>query len=174
MSDPSAGEVPAIWGETHTKTYNWWWPERLREQLSHLSGIEYLEGVSAGRFPPPPFLSSFDVRLGDVGPGTVVFRCRPDKSLLNTIGLVHGGVLCTLLDSAMGMAVQTEMAAGIGHATIELKVSFIRPLPGEGEEIEVRGRTVKVGRRVSFAESHAYDSGGRLLGQATSSLARIG
>lgn len=161
------------WGEPRTKTVTWWWPDGLREQLSGLPGIEYLQGMIDGRFPPPPFASSFGVELAAVAPGEAVFRCSPDESLLNPVGLVHGGVLCTLLDSAMGVAVQTQVDAGVGYATIELKVSFLRPLPIDGQEMEVRGRVLKLGRKVAFAEAHAYDGSGRLLGHATSSLARL-
>jgi uncharacterized protein (TIGR00369 family) len=163
----------ADWGEPRTKTVTWWWPDGLREQLSGLSGIDYLQGMIDGRFPPPPFASSFALTLAAVAPGEAVFRCTPDESLLNPVGLVHGGVLSTLLDSAMGVAVQTEVEAGVAYATIELKVSFLAPLPVDGQELEVRGRVLKLGRRVAFAEGHARDGGGRLLGHATSSLARL-
>ncbi len=162
------------WGEPRTKTVTWWWPGGLSEEIGQLTGIDYLQGMIAGRFPPPPFASTFGVRLVAVAPGEAVFRCAPDESLLNPVGLVHGGVLSTLLDSAMGVAVQTEVDARVGYATIELKVSFLRPLPIDGQEIEVRGRTLKVGRKIAFAEAHAYDGSERLLGHATSSLARIG
>jgi uncharacterized protein (TIGR00369 family) len=167
---PLDPEAAATWGEARTKTVTWWSPQGLNEQLVELSGIEYLQGLIDGRFPPPPFASSFAIRLVSVAPGEAVFRCAPDESLLNPVGLVHGGVLSTLLDSAMGVAVQTELDARVGYATIELKVSFLRPLPIDGQEIEVRGRALKV----AFAEAHAYDGSERLLGHATSSLARIG
>jgi uncharacterized protein (TIGR00369 family) len=169
----AAAQAPVQWGVARTKTVSWWWPEGLHAEIAGLSGLEYLQGIVDGRFPPPPIASVFATRLVRVAPGEAAFRCVPDESLLNPSGLVHGGVLSMLLDSAMGVAVQTEVDATVGYATIELKVSFLRPLPSHGEEIEVRGRTLKVGRKVAFAEGHAYDSRGRLLGHGTTSLARI-
>ncbi len=78
------------------------------------------------------------------------------------------------VDSAMGIAVQTTQPAGRGYATIELKVSFLKPVPHDGSEVEARGRVLRVGRRIAYAEAHAYDSSGTLVGHATSSLASFG
>lgn len=169
------GERPKPnWGAPRERTVNWWWPRDLGPELAELTGMEYLEGIISGRFPPPPFASLTGVRLAAVGKGEAVFRAAPDESWLNPLGLVHGGLLCTLLDSAMGVAVQTEVAAAVGYATVELKVSYLRALRGDGREIEARGRVLQLGPRVAFAEAHAHDSAGNLLGHATSSLVRVG
>jgi uncharacterized protein (TIGR00369 family) len=85
--------------------------------------------------------------------------------------MVHGGLLCTLLDSAAGCAVHTLLPAGAGYASIEIKVSFLRPLRADAGTIEVHGQALKVGQRVAFAEAHARDSTGELVGHATTSLA---
>lgn len=162
------------WGPQRSKQISWWWPEDLGSQLAGLSGLEYLQGIIDGRFPPPPIASLIESRLVSVAPGEAIFRGRPDQACLNPIGLVHGGVLSTLLDSAMGIAVQTQVPAGVGYATIEMKVSFMRPLAWDGSEVEVRGRVLKAGSRVAFAEAHAYDGAGKLVGHGTSSLARVG
>ncbi len=167
-------EAAETWGEPSTKTVSWWWaPESMRPHLAGLSGLDYVQGMIDGHFPPPPFASILGLRLSHVSPGEAVFHCTPDESQFNPIGLVHGGVLCTLLDSAMGVAVQTQLDAGVAYASIEMKVSFLRPLPADGSEIEVRGRALKIGRKVAFAEGHAYDSQGRLLGHGTQSMSRV-
>lgn len=162
------------WGPPRTKTIVYFDPGPSRAARSGLSGLEYLQGIVDGRFPPPPMASVVDSRLVAVADGEATFRCVPDDSFLNPLGLVHGGLLCTLMDSAMGVAVQTKLPADLGGASIELKVSFLKPLPYDGGEIEVRGRALRVGRRVAFAEGHAYDPAGVLVGHATSSLSIIG
>ena len=125
-----------------------------------------MEAIIEGELPAPPF-----ARL--IGDGEAVFRCSPDESMYNPLGLVHGGVLCALLDSAAGCAVQTLLPAGTGCSSIEIKVSFLQPvLVGTGE-LEVRGRVLRVGGRVAFAEAHARDRQGRLLGHATTSLSVV-
>ncbi|HTP22860.1 MAG TPA: PaaI family thioesterase [Solirubrobacteraceae bacterium] len=111
--------------------------------------------------------------LVSVDDGEAVFRCAPDESTYNPIGMVHGGLLCTLLDSAAGSAVHTLLPAGAGYGTIEIKVSFLEPLYADAGEIEVHGHALRVGGRVAFAEAHARDTRGRLVGHATTSIAVI-
>ena len=166
--------APAEWGEPRHKTITWFDPHAARARRAGLSGLEFLQGIIDGRFPPPPITQMIGSRLVSVGDGQATFRCAPDESFLNPIGLIHGGLLCTLMDSAMGVAVQTKLPAGVGGPSIELKVSFLAPVPYDGSELEVRGQALRVGRRVAFAEGHAYDAAGALVGHATSSLAIVG
>lgn len=169
-----SGEGPKPnWGPPRSKTVTWWWPEDLRAELAGLSGLEYLQGIIDGRFPPPPFASLTGVTLASVAEGEAVFRAQPDESFLNPLGLVHGALLCALLDSAMGVAVQTKVPAGVGYATIELKVSYMRPLRGDGRTIEAKGRVLRLGSKVAFAEASVHDDHGNLVGHATSSLTRV-
>jgi uncharacterized protein (TIGR00369 family) len=175
--DPAtAPHVPGPeWGQPRTKTITWYDIDTLRRNIATLPGREFLQAMIDGRLPPPPIAQMSASRLVEIGDGVAVFRCRPDESFLNPLGLVHGGLLCTLLDSAMGVAVQTTQPAGIGYASVELKVSFLKPLPyGEGAEFEARGEALQVGRRIAFAEGHAYDAAGELVGHATSSLVAVG
>jgi len=109
--------------------------------------------------------------LVSVGDGEALFRCTPDESTYNPIGMVHGGLLCTLLDSAAGCAIHTLLPAGAGYGTIEIKVSFLKPLTASSGPIEAHGRALRVGGRVAFAEAHARDQKGELVGHATTSLA---
>jgi uncharacterized protein (TIGR00369 family) len=179
LAEPPAGTVPDVpdpgsrWGEPSERRVQWWPVGSAASETRLLSGIDYLRGVRDGRFPPPPIASTIGSRLVEVSEEEVRFRCVPHESFLNPLGLVHGGLLCALLDSAMGVAVQARCPPGVGYATIELKVSFLRPLTGDGREIEASGRALRVGRRVAFAEAHARDEDGTLVGHATSSLAAL-
>jgi uncharacterized protein (TIGR00369 family) len=179
MSEASAGQsqsesaYPAEWGEPHVKQSTWFWPEELRRGLAGLSGIELMRGIADGRFPPPPIMSLFDARILSVAPGEVIFGCSPDRSFLNPAGMVHGGFLCTMMDTAIGCALITESGPGRAFATIELKVSFFKPMPLDGQQVEVVGSIQSLGRRVAFAQAHAYDAERTLLGHATSSLTAV-
>lgn len=172
--EPQSHRPRPEWGPPRSRTVTWFEPQRVRDEIAGLSGRDYLQGVIDGRFPPPPIAEVTGGRLVSIGEGEAVFSCRPDDSFLNPLGLVHGGLLCALLDSAMGIAVQTTQPAGRGYATIELKVSFLKPVPHDGNEIEARGRVLRIGRRIAFTEAHAYDERGTLVGHATSSLAGFG
>jgi uncharacterized protein (TIGR00369 family) len=164
-------ESPDGWGPARTKSVSWHDPATLRTAGASLSGRELLQGIAAGRLPPPPMAALMGLEIVSVGEGEVVFRCTPDESTYNPLGAVHGGLLCTLFDTAAGCAVQTMLPAGTGYASIEIKVSFLEQLRADSGPIEVRGRALKVGRRVGFAEAEARNASGELVGLATTSLA---
>jgi uncharacterized protein (TIGR00369 family) len=158
---------------TRSKTVSWHDPAALAAAGASLSGLEFLQAVSEGRLPGPPIAELMGAELTSVAEGQATFRCTPDESTYNPLGLVHGGVLCTLLDSAAGCAVHTQLPAGTGYSSIEIKVSFLKPLRAGNGAIEVHGQVLRVGRRVAFAEAHARDADGQLVGHATSSIALL-
>ncbi|RFU37543.1 PaaI family thioesterase [Actinomadura logoneensis] len=100
-------------------------------------------------------------------PGRVVFGLTPDPKFANPLGTVHGGVLSTLLDSAMSCAVHTTLPEGAGYTTLELKVNFVRAVPVQGGRLTCEGTTVHVGRRVATAEGRVLDGDGRLVAHGT-------
>jgi uncharacterized protein (TIGR00369 family) len=105
-----------------------------------------------------------------VSDGEVVFRCTPDESAYNPIGTIHGGLVCTLLDSVTGCAVHSTLAAGIGYTSLELKVSYLRPVHAGQGDLLARGRVTKRGRRASFAEGEVTDAAGKTVATASSTL----
>jgi uncharacterized protein (TIGR00369 family) len=147
------------------------YPASLGAAAAELPGRQLLEAMIEGRLPPPPMASLVGARLVSVGDGESLFVCTPDESTYNPLGIVHGGLLCTLLDFAAGVAVHTLLPAGVGFSSIEIKVSFLKAVRADVGEIEVRGKALRIGGRVAFAEAHARDGGGELVGQATSSIA---
>src|SRR5437764_9667054 len=108
--------------EMRSRTVSWQDPAVLAGAGAELSGRECLEAIRDGRLPPPPMATLIGAELVSVGEGEVTFRCTPDESTYNPIGVVHGGLLCTLLDTATGCAVQSLLPAGAGITSIEIKV----------------------------------------------------
>jgi len=161
------------WGEPRTKTVTWYDPMIPAAAGASLPGREFLQALVEGKYPPPPIADVFGARLDSVSEGEVVFRCTPDESSYNPAGIVHGGLLCMLLDSACGCSVQSTLPAGVGISTIEIKVSFLSALRAGGGELEVTGKALRVGRQVAFAEAHARNGDGKLVGHATSSIAVV-
>src|SRR5258705_6254983 len=84
--------------------------------------------------------------------GHVVFHSVPGFRHYNPIGSVHGGYAAILLDSAMGLAVQTALPAGTGYTTLEFKISFIRRMSKDNGPVRTEGKTLNVGRRASTDE----------------------
>jgi uncharacterized protein (TIGR00369 family) len=159
------------WGVPRTRELTWYDPAFPATAAARLPGREFLQAIADKRLPPPPIASLLGAELVSVGDGEAVFRITPDESTYNPIGMVHGGLLCTMLDSAAGCAVQTLLPAGAGYGTIEIKVSFLRPLRADGTPIEVHGQVLRAGSRIAFAEAHARNAAGELVGHATTSIA---
>jgi uncharacterized protein (TIGR00369 family) len=145
----------------------WEDPMRLAEAGRRLSGIEFLRAIRDGKLPHPPICSLLNYQLVEVEPGHAVFEITPGEQHYNPIGVVHGGIAMTLLDSAMGCAVQTQMAAGGGYTTLEAKTHLVRPVTGQTGTLRAIGRLVHLGKRVATAEGRFEDREGKLYAHAT-------
>lgn len=156
---------PAI----RTKTVSWSDPQAIANDGRSLSGIEFLSQWIRGERAGAPIGELMGFRLVEVREGEVVFSADPDESVYNPIGMVHGGMACTLLDSAAGCAVHSTLPAGVGYSSIEIKVNFLRPIHAHTGPIRARGWVTKAGRRVAFAEADLRDSAGNVLATASSS-----
>lgn len=141
-----------------------------REEIEGLSGLEMLEAIVAGSLPSPPIGATMGFRLVEVAPGRAVFEAEPGPNLLNPLGQVHGGVALTLIDSAAGCAVHTELEPGIGYTTVETKVNFTRPIAPGGGAIRCEGRVLSRGRQIATAEARLLSAEGKLLAHGTSTL----
>lgn len=151
-------------------TIQWQDPAEALAVLPELDGIEFMKKIAAGELPAAPIGSHIAMELVDVGPGTCTFQCRPDESHYNPIGAVHGGLVCTLLDSALGCATHTLLPAGTGYTSIEIKVNYLRPVTADNGPLICTGRVTKPGRRVTFAEGEVLDNQGKVVATASGSL----
>jgi uncharacterized protein (TIGR00369 family) len=122
------------------------------DQAATLGGLEYLNAMIAGRIPPPPIAVLMNLELVSASRGTAVFTCTPDESVYNPIGAVHGGFMCTALDSALGCAVHSTLRAGQGYTSLEIKVNYLRALNTLSGTLTVAGTVTKPGSRIAFAE----------------------
>lgn len=134
-----------------------------------LDGLQQLRAMLSGDT-KAPMGEKLGFSLVEVEHGRVVFEGTPDRSVYNPIGSVHGGYAATLLDSACGIAVHSQLEAGRGHTTLELKISYMRALTDASGTVRAVGRVVSMGRRVAFAEATLHDGTGRLCATATSTL----
>jgi len=163
------GQAPADWGPRRSRTITWYDPAVTAAGMQGRSGLEFLQAMADGELPGPPIGSHFDMRAVSVKAGEVVFACTPDDSAYNPIGLIHGGLLCPLLDSVAGCAVHTTLPPGVGYTSIEISVRYLRPVHADGSELTATGRIVKPGRRVAVAEAEVHNSTGALVATATTS-----
>ena len=124
------------------------------------SGLETIEAIFAGRLPPPPIAELMGFRGVEVELGRAVFEFEPGPQHYNPIGSVHGGVAMTLLDSAMGCAIQSMLDAGVRYTTLEVKTSFVRAMTVDNGLVRCEGTVLHSGSRVATAE-------GKLLAHGT-------
>lgn len=148
----------------------WQDPTPALAEMPTMTGLEYLRKIAARELPGAPIAAHFGMDLVAVDEGTVTFTCQPDESHYNPIGAVHGGLVCTLLDSALGCATSTTLPAGVGYTSIDLNVSYLRPVTSGSGPLTCVGRVTKPGRRVAFAEGEVTDNAGKVVATATSSL----
>src|ERR687888_3883 len=137
-----------------------------------LSGLDYMHAIAAGEIPPPPIAMLMGFELDAVEDGCAVFAVTPREYHYNPIGVVHGGLAATLLDSAMGCAVHSTLPAGTAYTTLEVKVNFARPITGETGRVVCEGTVVHRGRTIATAEGRvtAQDTGKLLAHGITTCL----
>jgi uncharacterized protein (TIGR00369 family) len=90
--------------------------------------------------------------------------------MYNPIGVVHGGIVCTLLDSALGCALHTTLPAGKGYTSVEIKVNYLKAVRPQSGLLTATGRVVRAGSRVGFTEGEVVDASGALVATGTSTL----
>jgi uncharacterized protein (TIGR00369 family) len=132
-----------------------------------MSGLDYLRAIADGRIAPPPIAVLLGMAVVDVEPGRVTFSLEVDEHLYNPIGSVHGGVFCTLLDSAMGCAVHSTLGRGQAYTTLELKVNLVKVLTVTTPNVVATGQVISTGRRVATASGQITGPDGTLYAHAT-------
>lgn len=160
-------DAEAVTESGRRRVVRWEDPAAARAAGAGKSGIDYLRAICDGRLPTPPIAELMGFRLSEVAEGRVVFECEPAEYHYNPIGSVHGGLAATLLDSAMGCAVNTLLAAGMGYTTLELKINYLRPLQAGMGVVRAEGTMISKGSRVAVAEGRLTDERGKLYAFGT-------
>lgn len=132
-----------------------------------LSGLDYLRAIAGGRIAPPPIAVLLGMSILAVEPGHVVFQLDVGEHLYNPIGSVHGGVFCTLLDSAMGCAVHASLDRGQAYTTLEVNVNFVKALTTKTPNVLGTGQVVSACLRVITASGQITGPDGTLYAHAT-------
>jgi uncharacterized protein (TIGR00369 family) len=137
------------------------------DRQKQMSGLEFVQGLVDGSLPLNTIAGTLGYDIVEAENGRVVVVVEPNDRHLNPAGTVHGGLAATLLDSCMGLAIQSTLDRGVGSTTLEFKISFLRPITLETGPIRAEGRVISRGRRVGAAEGWVKDEDGRLLVHGT-------
>ena len=137
------------------------------EARNGLSGLEYMRKMAAGELPPSGMGQLLGFKLVEVSEGRAVFTVTPDERHYNGLGIAHGGLAATVLDSALGCAINTMLPAGRIFTTLEMKINYVRPLQRETGEVRCEATTIHVGGRTATAEGRIVDAAGKLYAHGT-------
>jgi uncharacterized protein (TIGR00369 family) len=137
------------------------------DQQKQMTGLAFIQGLAAAALPLNTIARTLGYDVTEAGHGRVIVAAIPNDTLLNPAGTVHGGFAATLLDSCMGLAIQTTLEKGLAQTTLEFKISLLRPITTETGPIRAEGTVLSRGRRIGTAEGRITDESGRLLAHGT-------
>ncbi len=158
MTDPATAR---------SRSVTWEDPLPTLQRAQAMSGLEAMQGIVSGALAHPPISALLGIRMTEAGDGRVVCTLQPGEDQYNPIGSVHGGVVSTLMDSAMSCAVHTTLPAGTGYTTLEVKANFLRPVSVRTGPLTCEGKVVHAGSRVATAECRVVDGAGKLYAHGT-------
>ncbi|GEM44446.1 PaaI family thioesterase [Deinococcus cellulosilyticus] len=153
------------------RTFNWDDPQALASAVRQVSGLDFLRGISEGKFPAPPVMQMLGADrpdVNDIQEGQVIFPFRPQEFHFNPIGSVHGGVYATMLDTVMACAVHTLLPAGTGYTTLDINIKYLRPLSLNGEGVKAIGKVISINKSTALAEGQIVDAEGQIYAHGTS------
>jgi uncharacterized protein (TIGR00369 family) len=136
-------------GAEQSRLITWRDPMATQTTAASMPGLSYWRAVDDGR---------------------ITFSCVPDESMYNTLGIVHGGAVWTLLDTVTGCALHTTLPQGVGYTSIEIKVNYLKAVTLTSGPLTAVGNVVKAGSRIGFTDGQVIDASGKLVVTATSTL----
>ncbi len=170
VSQDTRGGAETAWGAEQSRLVSWHDPITTQAATASMSGLAYWRAVADEHLPPSPIGRLMRMDVTDVENGRIAFGCTPDGSMYNPLGTVHGGAVCTLLDTVTGCALHTTLPEGVGYTSVEIKVNYLKAVTVSGGRLTAVGTVVKAGSRIGFAEGKLTDASGNLVATASSTL----
>ena len=134
-----------------------------------MDGLSMMQAMLRGELPYPSIGRTLDFMLVQASHGEVIFQGTPGVNHLNPMGAVHGGWFATMLDSALGCAVHTTLAAGRGYGTTDLNIKIVRALTPQVRRVRAIAQVVHVGRQLATAEGRLVGPDGKLYAHGSTS-----
>ncbi|MBL4786479.1 MAG: PaaI family thioesterase [Cohaesibacteraceae bacterium] len=150
------------------------WGVASAADLIGKDGLTIIQQIMSGDLPAPPMAKTLSLRITKAEIGKVTFTGTPKFDYYNPAGTIHGGWTATLLDSALGCAVQTTLSAGEIYTTVDFSMSLTRAIFENTGDVTCVAQVLHRGRRISTVEAKAYDKNGKLLAHGTGTCAILG
>lgn len=141
------------------------------QQLLGMTGLQIMTAILEGELPHPHMADTLDCALVQLGDGLAIFQATPQLKHYNPMGSVHGGWYATLLDFALGCAVQTRLPCGVGYTTSQINLHIVRAANVKTGPLRCIGTAVHVGRTVGTSEARIVGPDGKLYAHASTTCA---
>ena len=115
-----------------------------------------------------PFPQHMSMRMKDIGFDRAVLELETAQCHRQAYGIVHGGVLATMIDTATFWAVFMRIPEDAGLVNIDLKLNYLKPVIDEC--LEVEGHAIRSGKNISYAEARVWNADEDLIAHGTSTL----
>ena len=142
-------------------------------EISEMDGYEHLCKIARGEMPLGAYQELLGMRIEDVKKGELTIKSTPTNHFYNPYGVGHGGYASSLLDTAMGGAVQSICPAGYGSTTLELKVNLVREIKETTGELTTKGNVIHSGKTTATSEARITDKNGKLYAHASCTCLKI-
>lgn len=173
MIDAPADQDPLAPSLTRRHTVDWQDSAATRKAAAGKSGLEIMRGIRDGTLPAPPIARLMDFHVAVAEPGSIVMEIEPHELLENPAGLIHGGVAATLLDTAMGATVHTLLPADKVSVTLDIKVTYLKPLTKSSGRLRASARVLNMGGRTAYVEGELRDAAGTLAAHAVGNFSIV-
>ncbi len=141
-------------------------------QEKHLTGMERIRRFEAME-ERTGMADNLDYHIDEIGDGYVTYHYTPKDRHQNLIGSLHGGILASLIDTAMGAAVTTKLGAGEAHTMTDLTIKFIGAVRDDNEELIIEANVDHAGKRMLSTSGTIKNKEGRLIAKALASAIRL-
>jgi uncharacterized protein (TIGR00369 family) len=155
------------------RNYEWHDPAEVARAIFGREHVDWMKATIAGDVPAAPFATTLGMKAEHAENGHVTFSMDLHEWMANPVGVVHGGMAATILDSVLTLAVTTRLPRGKFCTTVDLNVHFVRPMFPTGERVVADGHAVHVGATLCTAEARLIDGRGKVLAHATGSFAIV-
>lgn len=132
-----------------------------------LSGLDYMRKIAAGEIESSPMPRLLNIRITEVDEGRVTVTAEPSREFENGLHIAHGGFAATLLDTALGCAVNSVMPAGKIFTTLDMHINFTRAVTRETGTLTCTAHIVHAGSRTATAEGRIVDAAGKVYAHGT-------
>jgi uncharacterized protein (TIGR00369 family) len=120
-----------------------------------------------------PWVTELDLRLLEARPGEVVLALPVAPRLVHGGGVLCGQAMMAAADTAMVLAISSQLGGFRPMTTVQLQTSFLRPIAGDGGEARLVARVLRLGKSLVFGEIELLDAAGRLAAHATTTYALL-